>query len=84
MNFHRLKSVDPEEAIDNLDRAMEAKLEAFHSLYDVIKNDFDYFSHADSALLILLRNAVHHRNHPLFKEGVKSAFDSCCKILITK
>ncbi|MCR9709198.1 hypothetical protein [Vibrio cholerae] len=26
MNFNRLKLVDAEEAIDNLDRAMEAKL----------------------------------------------------------
>ena len=67
MNFNRLKSVDAEEAIDNLDRAMEAKLEAFHSLYDVTKNQFDYFEHADTAILILLRNAVHHQNHLLFK-----------------
>ncbi|MBS0043822.1 hypothetical protein KFE26_16185 [Shewanella sp. M16] len=67
MNFNRLKLVDAEEAIDNLDRAMEAKLEAFHSLYDVTKGLFDYFDHADTAILILLRNAVHHRNHLLFK-----------------
>ncbi|TCV24479.1 hypothetical protein [Vibrio crassostreae] len=67
MRFNQLKLVDNEEAIDNLDRAFEAKLEAFHSLYDVTKDDFDYFSHGDTALLILLRNAVHHRNHLLFK-----------------
>ncbi|UGA56941.1 hypothetical protein [Vibrio sp. VB16] len=67
MNFNRLKLVDAEEAIDNLDRAMEAKLEAFHSLYDVTKDLFDYFEHADTAVLIMLRNAVHHRNHLLFK-----------------
>ncbi len=46
---------------------MEAKLEAFHSLYDVTKDLFDYFDHADTAILILLRNAVHHRDHLLFK-----------------
>ncbi|MFL9764903.1 hypothetical protein [Vibrio cyclitrophicus] len=40
MNFNRLKLVDAEEAIDNLDRALEAKLEAFHSLYDVTKDSF--------------------------------------------
>jgi len=67
INFNRLVSVDAEEAIDNLDRAMEAKLEAFHSLYDVTKDQFDYFENADTAILILLRNAVHHRNHLLFK-----------------
>ena len=67
MNFNHLKQIDAEEAIDNLDRAMEAKLEAFHSLYDVTKDQFDYFNHADTAILILLRNAIHHRNHLLFR-----------------
>lgn len=65
-NFERLKLVDKEEAINNLDRAFEAKLEAFHSLYDVTKEDFNYFEHADTALLILIRNAIHHRDHDLF------------------
>ncbi|WP_290012540.1 hypothetical protein [Proteus terrae] len=67
INFQRLINIDKEEAIDNLDRAFEAKLEAFHSLYDVSKNDVDYFSHGDTATLILLRNAIHHRDHMLFK-----------------
>ncbi|MGL5468134.1 MAG: hypothetical protein ACRDCT_08075 [Shewanella sp.] len=65
-HFERLKFVDKEEAINNLDRAFEAKLEAFHSLYDVTKSDFNYFEHADTALLILIRNAIHHRDHDLF------------------
>lgn len=65
-NFERLKSIDKEEAINNLDRSFESKLEAFHSLYDVTKEDFDYFEHADTALLILIRNAIHHRDHDLF------------------
>ena len=64
--FDRLKKVDLEEAINNLDRTFEAKLEAFHSLYDVDKTGFDYFAHADTAALIMLRNALHHRDHPLF------------------
>jgi len=67
IDFERLKYIDQEEAINNLDRAFEAKLEAFHSLYDVTKTDFSYFDSADSATLIMLRNAIHHRNHPLFK-----------------
>jgi len=67
IDFERLKYIDQEEAINNLDRAFEAKLEAFHSLYDVTKADFSYFDYADSATLIMLRNAVHHRNHLLFK-----------------
>lgn len=65
--FQRLKNIDLEEAVDNLDRAFEAKLEAFHSLYDVTKLDIDYFAHGDTAALILLRNAVHHRDHLLFR-----------------
>jgi hypothetical protein len=64
--FERLKLIDREEAIDNLDRAFEAKLEAFHSLYDVSKSEFEYFDNADTSLLILLRNAIHHRDHTLF------------------
>lgn len=67
IDFQRLKSIDIEEAVDNLDRAFESKLEAFHSLYDVTKGDFDYFSYADTASLILMRNAIHHRDHLLFQ-----------------
>lgn len=66
-DFQRLKKIDKEEAVDSLDRAFEAKLEAFHSLYDVSKSDIDYFSYGDTAALILLRNAIHHRDHLLFR-----------------
>ncbi|KAK0361253.1 hypothetical protein LTR94_024085, partial [Friedmanniomyces endolithicus] len=55
------------EAINNLDAAFEAKLEAFHSLYDVSKDLFAFHEHPDTALVIALRNAIHHRNHPLFR-----------------
>ena len=65
-NYNRLFRVDREEAINNVDRAFEAKLEAFHTLYDISKNDFDYFEFSDTSFLIAMRNAVHHRNHPLF------------------
>lgn len=67
VDFQRLFKIDQEEAINNLDRAFEAKLEAFHSLYDITQNEYlDFFEHADTALLILLRNALHHRDHLLF------------------
>jgi len=66
-DFHRLVRVDKEEAIDNLDRAFESKMEAFHSLYDVSKEHLDYFAHADTASVIMLRNAIHHRDHLLFR-----------------
>lgn len=67
LNFYNLLKVDKEEAINNLDRAFETKLEAFHTLYDITKTQIDYFEHADTATVIMLRNAIHHRNHKLFK-----------------
>lgn len=67
LRFADLFKIDPEEAIDNIDRAFEAKLEAFHSLYDVSKTIFAYFDHGDTALIIAIRNAIHHLNHPLFR-----------------
>ncbi|MFU0505622.1 hypothetical protein [Pseudaminobacter sp. NGMCC 1.201702] len=67
LRFGRLFKVDPEEAIDNLDRTFEMKLEAFHMLYDVSKRLFPYFDHGDTIVLIAVRNAIHHRDHPLFR-----------------
>ncbi|MDH7801663.1 MULTISPECIES: hypothetical protein [unclassified Rhizobium] len=67
LRFADIFKVDREEAIDNVDRAFEMKLETFHTLYDVSKDLFPYFDHPDTSLLIAVRNAVHHRNHPLFR-----------------
>jgi hypothetical protein len=67
LNFNQLRIIDEEEAINNLDRAFESKLETFHTLYDVIKSDFKYFENADTSLIISLRNSIHHRNHELFR-----------------
>lgn len=68
LKFKQLFDVDAEEAVANHDRAFEAKLEAFHRLYDLTKglSGFEYFKHADTALLVHLRNAIHHRDHALF------------------
>jgi hypothetical protein len=68
LRFKDLFEIDREEAVNNQDRAIEAKLEKFHVLYDVTKNlpGFDYFGHGDTSLLIVLRNAIHHRDHTLF------------------
>lgn len=67
MRFADLFKIDAEEAIDNIDRAFEMKLEAFHTVYDVSKQLFPYFDHGDTALIITVRNAIHHRDHPLFR-----------------
>lgn len=63
-----LLKVDREEAVHNVDRAFEQILEKFHGLYDLTKSSspFDYFGRADTSLVIVLRNAVHHRDHELF------------------
>ena len=37
IRYKGLVAIDKEEAIENLDRAWEATLEAFHTLYDVSK-----------------------------------------------
>lgn len=65
--FGSLFNVDPEEAIDNVDRTFEMKLEAFHTLYDVSKGLFPYFDHGDATVLIAVRNAIHHRDRNLFR-----------------
>jgi hypothetical protein len=67
LRYKGLVAIDKEEAINNIDRAWESKLEAFHTLYDVTQEELDYFDRPDSALLIFLRNALHHRNHSLFQ-----------------
>ncbi|WWW34012.1 hypothetical protein V8017_12735 [Stenotrophomonas rhizophila] len=67
MRFNDLFKIDPEEAIDNIDRSFEMMLESFHTLYDVSKHLFPYFHHGDTALVIAVRNAIHHRDHPLFR-----------------
>ena len=67
MRFSELFKVDREEAINNIDRAFEAKLESLHTLHDVTKPDLPWFDFGDCLLLIAMRNAVHHRNHPLFQ-----------------
>ncbi|MFP1770743.1 hypothetical protein ACLEDK_15225 [Lonsdalea quercina] len=64
--YQELVAIDQEEAIHNLDRAFEQNLEGFHTLYDVSQTLFDFHKHPETSLLISIRNAIHHRNHPLF------------------
>jgi len=73
--FNKLVTIDKEEAVNNNNQAFEAILESFHTVYDITKdkNILDYFKYADTTLLILLRNAIHHRNHLLF-ESWNSSF----------
>ena len=63
-----LLKVDREEAVVNVDRAFDQILEKFHAVYDLTKSiqPFKYFERADTSLVIVLRNAIHHRDHELF------------------
>jgi len=70
LRFKEIFAIDREEAVKNQDLAVEAKLEKFHTLYDVTKHlpGFNYFEHGDTSLLIALRNAIHHHEgHQLFQ-----------------
>ncbi|MGX6610663.1 hypothetical protein [Enterobacter kobei] len=66
LRYRELVAIDREEAIHNLDRAFEQNLEGFHTLYDVSQAIFDFHEHPETSLLISIRNALHHRDHPLF------------------
>jgi len=70
MRFRDLLAIDKEEAVNNIDMATRSKLESFHALSDITKNDqgFNYGGHGDTSLLIVMRNALHHHSdHDLFE-----------------
>lgn len=64
-----LIDVDLEESVNNIDRAFDAKLESFHSLYEIAQqnNIINCFNFADTSAIILIRNARHHDTHSLFR-----------------
>ncbi|MDO4232574.1 MAG: hypothetical protein Q4D19_10625 [Lautropia sp.] len=66
-SFGSLLCHDRHEAIDNFERSFESCLIAFHSVYDISKDDFKYFDHPDTTLIIAVRNALVHRRHGLFE-----------------
>ncbi len=62
-----LLQVDRAEAVGNIDTALAAVLNAFHSLYDALDKEshgalVDWYNTAPLALVLALRNARHH-NH---------------------
>lgn len=70
LSSRALFATDQEEAIDNLDRAFDAILQAFHSLYDAMaaaKLPLDWHGHGETAACILVRNARHHNAGGLFE-----------------
>lgn len=68
--FKELLAIDKEEAVNNIEMGMQAKLEKFHALWDVTKADksFAYEGYGDTSLLLVMRNALHHHHdHALFE-----------------
>jgi len=62
-----LLTVDRAEAIGNIENALTAALNSFHSLYDAIKSEtqappIDWYKNGPLATILTLRNARHH-NH---------------------
>ena len=69
LRARELFAVDPEEAIDNLDRAFDGVLAGFHSLYDAMGTGcgLDWHAHGDTLACLLVRNARHHNAGGLFE-----------------
>jgi len=64
-----LFAVDPEDAINNLDRTFDGVLAGFHSLYDAMGTccGLDWHAHGDTLVCLLVRNARHHNAAGLFE-----------------
>lgn len=62
--FHELITIDRPEAVGTLETAINAKLNAFHNLYDLMRQDLgnpvDWYSTAQLCVLLAIRNARHH------------------------
>ncbi len=62
--FQQLISVDRPEAVGTIEIAITAKLNAFHSLYDLMSKDLgnpvDWYSTPELCVILAIRNARHH------------------------
>jgi hypothetical protein len=64
MSFHRLITVDRPEAVGNVETALNAKLNAFHSLADSMQQNLggpvDWYETPELCTILAIRNARHH------------------------
>ena len=62
--FHQLITVDRAEAVGTIETAINAKLNAFHNLYDLMSQDLDnpvnWYSKPELCIMLAIRNARHH------------------------
>lgn len=63
-NYNRLVSVDRGEAIGHIETAVNAMLNAFHNLYDLMGqnnlNSIDWYDTPELCVILAIRNARHH------------------------
>lgn len=74
LRFRELFLVDAPEAVGNLDHAIDGILNAFHGLYDAVKNEapeaFEFYANPICAFVLRIRNARHHNQ----ANGVRSIY----------
>lgn len=62
--LNQLITVDRPEAVGTIETAINAKLNAFHSLYDLmqheLRNSVDWYAVPELCILLAIRNARHH------------------------
>lgn len=64
LKFNKLINIDRAEAVGTLETAINAKLNAFHNLYDLINkevnNSLDWYATPQLCIILIIRNARHH------------------------
>lgn len=64
LRFHQLITVDRPEAVGTLEAAINAKLNAFHNLYDLmlqeLENPINWYDIPQLCIILAIRNARHH------------------------
>ena len=62
--FHQIITVDRPEAVGTIETAINAKLNAFHNLYDLMLQDLgnpvDWYNTPELCIILAIRNARHH------------------------
>ncbi|TOC16029.1 hypothetical protein CGJ89_25480, partial [Vibrio parahaemolyticus] len=62
--FQQLISVDRPEAVGNVETSVNAMLNAFHNLYDLMQQELDtpvdWYNTPELCIILAIRNARHH------------------------
>lgn len=62
--FHQLISIDRAEAVGNIETSLNAMLNSFHNLYDLMQQELhspiDWYATPELCIILCIRNARHH------------------------